>query len=90
MSSKKGRRYDSHPGSQEIVWEFRHQNITIRETEGFDAAVAALGLEDAVEAIDRATVDLEPGEYVAWLEENPSAKNALIKINQLRDEWANE
>lgn len=77
--------FDRHPGTQEVLWEFRHKSASGEAMKGFNETVRALGLEKTVETIDKATEGLGSDEYVRWLDDHPSAKRALIKINQVRD-----
>ncbi len=78
--------FDARPGTQEIFWEFRFKTAASEELKSFASAAQVLGLGDTVESIDKATEGLGPDEYVNWLNKHPSAKQALIKIDELREQ----
>lgn len=81
--------YDAHPGSQEIASEFKNQNIVTGELRDFASAAKTQGLNGVVETIDRVTEGLDADGYIKWLDQHPSAKQDLIRINQLRDQLVN-
>lgn len=78
--------FDAHPGTQEIFWEFRNTTTTSEELKDFNRVSKALGLDSTIENIDKVTAGLNSDQYVSWLDQHPSAKQALIKINELRDQ----
>ena len=77
--------YDKHPGSHEVVWELRHKDLLSEFVGDFNATAKALGVNDEVEAIDQATERLDVDSYTKWLENHPSAKQTLIKIQEAMD-----
>ena len=78
--------YDLHPGSQEVVRKFRNQNAARLELQRSQEAQERLGLEEAVAAIDAATANLDPEQFVTWLENHPEAKAILMQINEQTDQ----
>ena len=78
--------YDLHPGSQEVVRKFRNQNAARLELQRSQKAQAALSLEAQVAEIDAATANLDPEQFVTWLENHPEAKAILMQINEQADQ----
>ena len=63
-------------------------NLLTQEVASYEQAVKLLGLEEVMQTIDKATEGMDAKEYIDWLEANPSAKQTLIEINHLRDQWS--